>query len=57
VGGLALSDEGKRRLRDNSSIHPLERGEGRRTAAHGAVARERAAPLGHCPEKEDGEGR
>jgi hypothetical protein len=56
VRGLASSDEGKRRLQDGSSIHPLERGEGRRTAAHGAAARERAAALGHYPEKEEGGG-
>jgi hypothetical protein len=33
VRGLAPSDEGKRRLWDDSSIRPLERGEGRRMAA------------------------
>jgi hypothetical protein len=56
VRGLALSDERKRRLQDDSSIRPLKRGEGRRTVAHGAAARERATALGHCPEKEEGEG-
>jgi hypothetical protein len=57
VRGLAPSDEGKRRLWDSSSICPLERIEGRWTVTHGAVARERAATLRHCPEKEEGEGR
>jgi hypothetical protein len=57
VRGLAPSDEGKRRLWDGSSIHPLERGERRQTATHGAAARERAVAPRHCPEKEEGEGR
>jgi hypothetical protein len=56
VRELAPSDEGKRRLRDGSSIRPLERGEWRRTTAHDTAARERATALGHCPEKEEGEG-
>jgi hypothetical protein len=57
VRGLAPSDEGKRMLRDDSSIHPLERGEGRRTATHDAVARERATALRHCPEKKEKDAR
>jgi hypothetical protein len=47
VRGLAPSDELKRRLWDGSSIRPLERGEGRWTVAHGAVAQVRAVALGH----------